>query len=968
MMKLRVGAAILVVVMCGCGIQPIAKLLPTALDANGHTVNVVAAKGPSFTYKRLLNGLQFQLGSTTKTLIFYGPQTVRVNSHLGSNHWHHPSIVVTDKPDSVPFRIDESTAELTLVAERLRIRVDKTTGALIFSDADGRVYTEESREQPQTIKPVEIAGAPTYEVQNRFHLKPDEAIYGFGFVNEGKLNRRGQNILLVQTNVGIVIPVMVSSERYGILWDTHSVMRFSDSDEGASLWAESAPGGVDYYFMAGKSVDDVVGAYRGLTGDAPMYPKQAFGLFMSKERYPSQARLLEVAKTFRDEGFPLDYIVQDWQYWGSDTDGSWSGMIWDQERFPQPQAMTDTLHNMHLKLMVSIWPSVGNDTALAKELDQQGLRFEPLHWISKKARIYDAFSEQGRAIYFKHIKSGLLDKGVDALWMDGTEVEVGTACWDPYEVARDIKALGNNAMGDFSRYLNAYSLMTTAGTYQGQRATDNKRVFTLTRSGWAGAQRTGAASWSGDIFGTWKTLREQISGGLSVTITGNPYWTQDIGGFFVTDFPGGEQNPEYRELFARWFQFGVFNPIMRVHGTSIEREPYIFKSLDPQVYRSLLASVNLRYRLLPYIYSQSWQVTNERSTLMRPLMMDFPDDQRARNIDDAFMFGPAFLVHPVTRPMYRVPKPEPVTIDQQYLRTPDDQPGLAGQYFEGIEFNSAKGRVIDLVLDHDWPGPPLAEMPAGLTSTANFSARWQGTLIAPESGEYEIGIEGDDGFRLILNGETLVEEWSQSAPRYRGTKTLLTAGERLPIVVEFFQAGGGRKLRLSWRTPSDIAAIAKAKPQTDNSVTTWLPQGSDWYDFNSGKRFSGGREIIQNTPLDRIPLYVRAGSIVPMGPEMQYATEKPAAPYDVLIYTGADGKFTIYEDDNETYNYEQGEYATFDLVWNDTTRILHIGQRQGHYPALVQNRILNVRVIGGEEKSEKIKQVLYTGQAQALQF
>lgn len=185
--------------------------------------------------------------------------------------------------------------------------------------------------------------------------------------------------------------------------------------------------------MAGGNMDAVVGAYRRLTGKAPMYPKQAFGLFMSKERYPTQDRLIEVARNFRREGFPLDYIVQDWQYWGSDKDGSWSGMIWDRERYPDPQAMTKTLHDLNLKLMISIWPSVGNDTALAHELDQSGLRFAPLHWISKKARVYDAYSAKGREIYFKYVKSGLLDKGVDALWMDGTEVEVTSAMWDPQE-------------------------------------------------------------------------------------------------------------------------------------------------------------------------------------------------------------------------------------------------------------------------------------------------------------------------------------------------------------------------------------------------------------------------------------------------------------------------------------------------------------------------------------------------------
>ncbi|MBW8902389.1 MAG: DUF4968 domain-containing protein, partial [Massilia sp.] len=327
--------------------------LPAGLDANGHLLPVAAAAAP-FSYAPIEHGVQVRVGNVTKNVIFYGPTTVRVNTTLGENFWKHPSIVVTGKPAAVAFDTVDGGATLALKSKLLHVVIDKSTGAITFKDAKGKVYTQENQAAP------------------------------------------------VQTNIGIIIPVMMSSERYGILWDTYSKMRFKDTPEGASLWAESAPGGVDYYFMAGATLDDVVADYRDLTGAAPMYPKQAFGLFMSKERYETQARLLEVARTFRKEQFPLDYIVQDWQYWGSDSDGSWSGMTWNQERFPDPKAMTKSLHDMNLKLMVSIWPSIGNDTALGKELDEHKLRFAPLHWISKKARIYDAFSPLGRQIYFKH--------------------------------------------------------------------------------------------------------------------------------------------------------------------------------------------------------------------------------------------------------------------------------------------------------------------------------------------------------------------------------------------------------------------------------------------------------------------------------------------------------------------------------------------------------------------------------------
>ncbi len=947
----------------------------SGLDKNGHLLAVPFAAGvhEGFAYVRLQNGVQFRAAGVTKNVIFYGPDTVRINANLGANHWTSPSLVVVEKPGAVAFELEEGADTLTIKSAKLRIAIDRKTGALSFMDGSGRLYTRESQ-QPQSIKTVEISGAPSYEVENRFTLKPDEAIFGFGYTDSDAVNRRNQDLLLVQTNLGIIIPVMMSSERYGILWDTYSKMRFRDGPEGARLWAESAPGGVDYYFMGGRSMDDVVGEYRRLTGAAPMYPKQAFGLFMSKERYPTQQRLVEVAQAFRKERFPLDYIVQDWQYWGSDKDGSWSGMTWDSVRYPEPTAMTDSLHKMNLKLMVSIWPSVGNDTALGKELDQHGLRFEPLHWISQKARVYDAYSPEGRRIYFKHAKSGLFDKGVDALWMDGTEVEVGSAAWDAGKNEADIKSLGKNALGDFSRYLNPYTLLTTQGTYDGQRATSNKRVFTLTRSAWAGAQRTAAASWSGDIFSSWDTLRKQVSGGVNVTITGNPYWTQDTGGFFVArDYPGGEKDPAYRELFARWFQYGAFNPIMRVHGTDIEREPYIFKSLDAEVYKSLLDAAHLRYRLLPYTYGLSARVTSDHYTLMRALPMDFADDKDTYAINDAFMFGPSLLVHPVTRPMHRIQPPPPATIPGDFLRTPDGQPGLAGQYFEGRNFEIPKGKVIDKAIDHSWPAPPLATIPAGLSQLDDFSARWNGTLEVPEDGEYEIGVEGDDGYRLYFDDAVVLERWENGGKRLASKRVALHKGQHVKVKLEYFQATSDRSLRLAWRTPSAIRALAESKPAIDANLLTYLPKGTAWYDFWTNQRYQGGQTVERDVPLDIVPLYVRAGAILPMGPELQYATEQPEAPYEIRIYPGADGSFTLYEDDNETYAYEKGQSARVKLSWNDKAKTLAIGARRGSFPGMVKGRTLNLVLVDqgngrGLTAAQATRTVRYDGKSMIVKF
>ena len=498
-------------------------------------------------------------------------------------------------------------------------------------------------------------------------------------------------------------------------------------------------------------------------------------------------------------------------------------------------------------------------------------------------------------------------------------------------------------------------------------------MFTLTRSAWAGAQRTAAASWSGDIYANWKTFAQQVSGGVNVTITGNPYWTQDTGGFFVSDFPGGEKNPAWRELFARWFQYATFNPIMRVHGTNVEREPYIFKTLDPAVYKTLLDSVHLRYRLLPYIYSLSAKVTSDGYTLMRALPMDFPDDPAVRNINDSFMFGSSLLVHPVTRAMYNILPSAASVVPADALHSADGKAGLSVQYFAGENFEKPAGTMLDAKIDHTWPDPPLAELPAGLTSLSHFSARWQGDLIAPEDGEYEIGLTGNDGMRMFLAGKPAIDDWNRSATRSRVVRYTLRKGERLPVRLEFFHPEGGRVFRFIWRTPSELKRdAATLSAPRDLTMRTYLPRGNDWYDFWSNQRHRGGETVAREAPLDVVPLYVRAGAIVPMGPVLQYATDRPDAPYDVRVYPGADGRFTLYEDDNETYAYEKGQSARYDLQWDDAKRTLTIGKRRGTFPGLVTRRTLRVLVMDRAGDAATVqpaaRTVAYDGRALTLRF
>ena len=949
----------------------LAAALPTGLDQAGQLSAVISTAPNDFSFARLENGVQVRAQGRIKNVLFYGPATVRVNTTRGDSFTKLPGIVVIAPPASVPFELQNTPTSLEVVSPRLHVVIDKATAALTFLAPDGHLLTRE-RPASSQVEPRTISGASTYEVKQTFTLAADESLYGLGQYDKPYMDYRGQDVLMVQTNIGIVVPFLLSTRRYGLLWDSSSKSVFKDDSEGASFWSESSPAGIDYYFMAGEDMDGVIASYRQLTGAAPLPPKAAFGLFMSKERYKTQQRLIEVVRNFRAAQFPLDYIVQDWQWWGGE-DGTWSGMVWNKDRYPNPAGLTQTLHqDLHAKLMISIWPTVGNDTALARELDEKGLRFAPLHWISRQARVYDAFSPEGRAIYFRHIKKGLLDVGVDALWMDGTEVEVGGACHDPRQVESDIKGLGVNAMGDFTRYLNVYSLLTTEGTYEGQRATGNRRVFTLTRSAWAGQQRYGAVPWSGDTTASWATLRNQISGGLNVAMAGQPYWTQDTGGFFV-NFEAGERSAEYRELFARWNQFAIFNPIYRIHGTSIEREPYLFKTIDPVTYRSLLRAAQLRYRLLPYLYGLAWQSTNSGYTMMRALPMDFPDDLAARKLDDEFMFGPALLVHPVTRPMFHVGDAPATTIPAAVLSTPDGSPGVAVEYFAGRDFEKSAGTLVESQIDHQWSAPPLASPPAKLTSLDEFSARWRGVIAMPEDGEYELGVEGDDGYRLWLDDKLIVDNWSAGAMRYRGARLTFRKGQRAAFRLEYFQAQMARGLRLAWRTPSERRASERANTQVDTRTRTYLPAGAQWYDFWTHARYDGGQTVSRNVSLDTLPLFVRAGSIVPMGPVVQYATERPDAPYEIRIYAGADAAFTLYEDDNETYDYERGQRVTYTLSWNDAAHRLTVEPRQGSFAGMTRTRELRIVLIEPGRSSQaraagSARSVRYDGQPLEVQF
>ena len=353
---------------------------------------------------------------------------------------------------------------------------------------------------------------------------------------------------------------------------------------------------------------------------------------------------------------------------------------------------------------------------------------------------------------------------------------------------------------------------------------------------------------------------------------------------------------------------------------------------------------------------------------MRGQAKDFPDEAALRRVDDTYMFGTAFLVQPITRAMFNAELPPPATVPPTQLRTPDGQPGLMLEYFQGMAFDKPAGRTVDTVIEHNWPDPPLGSIPPGLTSLNKFSARWTGTLTALEAGEYEIGAEGDDGFRVWLDDQLVVDDWNVGGARFNGHRLVLREGQVLKLRIDFFQDGGGRVLRLAWRTPNQLRALVEAQPKLDQRQSTLLPAGSDWFDFWTGQRHAGGSSATRDYALDQFPLFVRAGSVVPLGPVVEYTGQNPDAPWEICIYPGADARFTLYDDDGETYRYERGERATTELRWDDARRTLHIGARQGRYPGMVMRRRLKVRLMPAPGQAEQTRGVDYQGQATDIRF
>ncbi len=727
--------------------------------------------------------------------------------------------------------------QIKLSSSAVTVVVDASSGAISLWSRDGKSLLAEPKQGGKAFDVPSIFENKVWQVQQTFVSPPDEALYGLGQHQEGIFNVRTVPIRLHQANTNISVPFLLSTKGYGILWNNPSLTDFNPADQTIAIdpktgsgrfrtsakgtygfllssdnrnqlmldvngqhvislqnmWtptsasgtvdleankeyevsARGGPGGVqltvrpphdtttfrsevgkaiDYYFIYGPELNRVISDYRQLTGEAPLFPKWAYEYWQCRERYHSQQEIMDAAAEFRKRQIPVDALVQDWQYWGK---YGWNAMKFDEAQYPQPKEMLYQLHANDFHMMISIWSKFGEETDVYKRMSARSLLIPGTPWT-------DFFNPEAQTAFWSELNNGIFQKGIDAWWMDASEPEF------------DVLKGKQTFLGGGESVRNAYPLYVTKAIYEGQRATtDQKRVVILTRSAFAGQQRNAAASWSGDITGNWTTLRRQVSAGLSFSMSGLPYWTTDIGGFFRPD--DQYTSDAYHELLVRWFQYGAFCPIFRVHGYQSNAELWNY---GPQVESVLTRYDELRYRLLPYIYSSAWGVTNKGETLMRALPLEFSSDRQAQSISDQFLFGPALLINPVT-------------------------------------------------------------------------------------------IEG--------------------------------ATQRI----------------------------------------VYLPAGIDWVDFWTGKRLSGGQTINADAPLDRIPVYAKAGSIIAFGPSAQSSSTKPD-PIELRVYAGSDADFILYEDEGDTYNYEHGAYSVIPIHWDDKAGKLTIEDRRGSFSGMLEHRIFRI--------------------------
>jgi alpha-D-xyloside xylohydrolase len=890
------------------------------LPANGAEVKVIR------------NGVELNTGELNIRAQFYADNIVRILKWVPKGTPDKISLsVIKDTVPDLGIKVQQGKDAILLKSPALALQISMSDGSIEYLAADNRTILKEKGKA--AFSPVVYDSDSGFTIQQQFQLTANEGVYGLGEQEDGYFNYRGKKVVLVQSNVGAASPFLISTRNYGILWDNYSKTVFEDSADGASLWSDIG-NNIDYYFIYGRNMDAVISGYRELTGKAPMYGKWAYGYWQSKEHYRTQAELMSVAEKYRRLKMPIDNIIQDWDYWNGAA--NWSGMFFDKTLFPEPKEMCDQLHRMNFHIIISIWPALGPKTAIYADMQKHGFLYKPIGWGGFK--YYDAYNPKANELYWKYLKNGLYSKGLDGWWIDSTEPDVVNAMTKESS-EYELKKMGSNFLGSWARYLNAFSLSMTDALYKDWRnETSDHRAYILTRSTYAGQQRNAATTWSGDIGASWKVYRDQISAGLNHCMSGIPYWTFDIGAFVLGAYDGvfihGGKDPAYQELYTRMFQFGAFCPIFRSHGSETPREIWeMGKFTEP-----ILKIDNLRYRLMPYIYSMAWMVTNSDYTIMRGLPMDFSADEKTYSIDDQFMFGPALMVCPVTEYMYHRPPEHSELIGPEYFKTNDGKPGLLAKYYKDADRKTLSREQIDPNIDIVWyTGRP------DYATDSMYAIRWEGKLIPKESGQHQFHLISYDRKRIILNGDTLRMMYSSVEQYTEPVK--LEAGKEYDFVLETEnRSTGAARMRLFWKTPS-IFANEQMQETREKNREVYLPAQHRWYDFWTGDTVEGGRTIKADAPIDKIPLFVKAGSIVPMGPFLQYSTEKPADPLELRIYSGSNGSFTLYEDENDNYNYEKGICATIEFRWDDAQHQLTIADRRGDFPGMLKKRTINVVVV-----------------------
>ncbi len=904
--------------------------------------------------EQIQNGVQIETNKLNLKAQFYAEDIVRVVKWMPGASAEKLSLVV--KKDALPavkIKFKENSKEVILSSSKIILIISKKDGRIKYLTPDNESILKEKGEAE--ITPVEYEYEKAFSVQQKFQLTPEEGVYGLGQHQYGYMNYRGKKVVLVQTNIDAAVPFLISTRGYGILWDNYSKTIFEDKDKETYLWSDVGDN-IDYYFIYGESMDRVIASYRNLTGKVPMYGKWAYGYWQSKEHYASREELLSAASEYRCRKIPIDNIIQDWQYWG-DND-KWSGMVFDKERYPEPEKMIDSIHDLNYHIMFSIWPGLGPNTEIFKEMQKKRYLFDVVGWASFK--YYDAFNSSANDVYWKYLKKGLFSIGVDAFWVDSPEPDIVNATTKESQ-EYEMKKVGTNHLGSWARYLNAYSLVMMDDLYENQRKeTDEKRVYILTRSAFTGQQRDATTTWSGDIGASWEIYKKQIAAGINFCMSGIPYWTFDIGAFVIGAYGGvfnsGGKDPAYQELYARMFQFGAFCPIFRSHGSETPREIWEFGEFT----ESMIQIDNLRYRLLPYIYSLAWKVTSDGYTIMRGLPMDFTDDKKTYLVDDQFMFGPAIMVCPVTEYMIHRPPEHSVLISPEHFRTKDGKKGIHAKYYRDPEFKKPSHEQIESNIDHLW----YTGRPDYMTDST-FSVRWKGKLIPSETGKHQFHLKSYDLKRIILDGKELPFVYT-SVEQYTDSVNL-KAGREYDFVLEMQnRSTGAAKMKLYWKTPS-IFKKEQTVEEREKIRNVYLPAGSSWVDFWTGKTHLGGQKIVADAPVSKIPLFVKGGSIIPMGPFIQYADEKEADSIEFRIYPGADSKFTLYEDENDNYNYEKGIYATITFYWNDEKQELTIGDRKGSFPGMLEKRTFEIVLVkeghgtGIEITKNPDKVILYKG-------